>query len=113
MEISVEKNNDVSVVNLEGSFDIASSEPFDEELTALMNGGERRILLDFTQVPFIASTGLRMLLKAGQRMKEEGGLLYLCNINDTVREVFSMTGFDKIFSVFDTGEAAMEEIQKG
>jgi anti-sigma B factor antagonist len=110
MDITVSKDGRASTVNMSGNFDIASSVPFDEQLTTLMDAGETRILLDFTQVSFIASTGLRMLLKTAQRVKDEGGLLHLCCINETVQEVFAMTGFDTILSIFETKEEALADL---
>jgi anti-anti-sigma factor len=95
---------------MSGNFDIASSAPFDEQLTTLMDAGATRILLDFSNVSFIASTGLRMLLKTAQRVKNEGGLLHLCCINETVQEVFAMTGFDTILSIFETKEQALVDL---
>jgi anti-anti-sigma factor len=102
MEITIEKEGQASIVNMSGNFDIASSAPFDEQLTTLMDAGATRILLDFSNVSFIASTGLRMLLKTAQRVKNEGGLLHLCCINETVQDVFAMTCFDTILSIFKT-----------
>ena len=110
MDITVDKEGRASIVNMNGNFDIASSAPFDEQLTVLLDAGETRILLDFSQVSFIASTGLRMLLKTAQRLKDEGGLLHLCCINETVQEVFAMTGFDTILSIFETKEEALADL---
>ena len=110
MDITVDKEGRASIVNMNGNFDIASSAPFDEQLTALLDAGETHILLDFSQVSFIASTGLRMLLKTAQRIKDEGGLLHLCCINETVQEVFAMTGFDTILSIFETREQGLIDL---
>ena len=110
MDITVDKEGRASIVNMNGNFDIVSSAPFDEQLTALLDAGETHILLDFSQVSFIASTGLRMLLKTAQRIKDEGGLLHLCCINETVQEVFAMTGFDTILSIFETKEEALADL---
>lgn len=110
MDITVSKEGRASIVNMNGNFDIASSAPFDEQLTALVDAGETRVLLDFSNVSFIASTGLRMLLKTAQRIKDEGGLLHLCCINETVQEVFAMTGFDTILSIFETREQALVDL---
>jgi anti-anti-sigma factor len=74
----------------------------------LIEGGARSVLLDFSAVPFVTSTGLRMILKAAQTMKVQSGQLRICCVNDTVMEVFQMTGFDTILSIFDTVDAAME-----
>lgn len=110
MDITIDKEGQASIVDMNGNFDIASSVPFDEQLTALIDAGEKRILLDFSHVSFIASTGLRMLLKTAQRVKDEGGLLHLCCTNETVQEVFAMTGFDTILSIFGTREQALVDL---
>jgi anti-anti-sigma factor len=107
MDITVKKEGIINVIDLNGNFDIASSTEFDNQLMALIDAGETRILLDFSQVSFIASTGLRMLLKTAQRIKDENGLLHLCCINKTVQDVFKATGFDEILTVFDTKEQAL------
>lgn len=111
MNITLSKQGRVSVVNLNGNFDIASSKPFDEELSALIDAGGKWVLLDFSEVSYVASTGLRMLLKAAQRLKDDQGLLHLCCVNETVLEVFEMTGFDAILSIFDTKEQALVDLQ--
>lgn len=107
MDITVKKEGRISVINMSGNFDINSSAEFDNQLMALIDAGETRMLLDFSQVPFIASTGLRMLIKTAQRIKDEDGLLHLCCINKVVQDVFNMTGFDEILTVFDTKEQAV------
>lgn len=110
MEITISKEGRASIVNMSGNFDIASSAPFDEQITTLVDSGETQIVLDFSNVSFIASTGLRMLLKTAQRVKDEGGLLHVCCINEAVQEVFAMTGFDTILSISETREQALVDL---
>jgi anti-anti-sigma factor len=106
MNITVNVEGDVNLVSLEGNLDISASEQFDSELGSQIDGGARKIILDFSGVKFVASTGLRMILKAAQRMKAENGLLHICCVNETVMEVFQMTGFDTILAISDTVETA-------
>ena len=110
MEITVTKEGRAIIVKMNGNFDIASSAPFYEQLTALMDAGETRILLDFSQVSFIVSTGLAVLLKTAQRINDEDGLLHICCINETVHEVITMTNFDKILTIFKTKELALVDL---
>jgi anti-sigma B factor antagonist len=110
VEITVDKEGRASIINMRGNFDMASSEPFDKQITTLIASGETRILLDFSNVSFIASTGLRMLLKTAQRVKDEGGLLYVSSINEAVQQVFAMTGLDTILSIFETREQALVDL---
>jgi anti-sigma B factor antagonist len=110
LDITVTKERRASIVNMNGNFDIASSALFDEQLTALMDAGETRILLDFSQVSFIVSTGLARLLKTARRINDEDGLLHICCINETVQEVFTMTAFDTILTIFNTKELALVDL---
>ena len=108
MDITINAQGNVNQVDLKGNFDIAASQHFDEKLTSLINSGANRILLDFSEVSFVASTGLRMILKTAQRLKDENGQFRICGVNDTVMEVFKMTGFDTILAIFNTREEALD-----
>lgn len=111
MDITINVQGNVNQVNLKGNFDISASQQFDDKLTSLINDGANRIILDFSEVPFVASTGLRVLLKTAQRLKDENGLLRICGVNETVMEVFKMTSFDTILAIFDTKEEAMDGME--
>lgn len=110
MEIKTSEENGILTVELIGNLDTASAGPAEAELTKLMESNANQLLLDFTDVPFIASSGLRVLLKIGQTLKANGGKLHICCINDTVREVFEISGFDRIFSVFGSKQDAMDDV---
>lgn len=110
MEIKTSEENGITTVELIGNLDTASAGPVEVDLMKLMEGNANQLLLDFTDVPFIASSGLRVLLKTGQAMQANGGKLHICCINDTVREVFEISGFDRIFSVFDSKQDALDDV---
>ena len=57
------------------------------------------VVLDFTDVSFIASSGLRVLLKLGQKASEKGVVMQLHNLNDVVSEVMKISGFNRIFKI--------------
>jgi len=107
MELKTSETNGVSTVDLVGNLDTVSAGLVEAELTKLLDADASRLLLNFTAVPFIASSGLRVLLKVGQALKVRGGQLHICSINDTVREVFEISGFDRIFNVFASKEDAL------
>jgi anti-sigma B factor antagonist len=106
MEIKASEENGISTVELIGNLDTASAGPVEAELMKLIEDNAIQLLVDFTDVPFIASSGLRVLLKTGQTLQANGGKLHICCINDTVREVFEISGFDRIFSLFDSKQDA-------
>lgn len=111
MDINVNSEGNVTIVALNGNFDISASQRYDDQLTSLINDGAKQVILDFSEVAFVASTGLRMILKTAQRLKDESGQLRICGVNDTVMEVFKMTGFDTILVIFNTREEALDGLE--
>lgn len=57
------------------------------------------IVVDFLNVPMISSAGLRALLIGQKTAESKGGSMRLANVNETVRNVLEMTGFDKILTL--------------
>jgi anti-anti-sigma factor len=85
--------NDGSVtVTLRGELDLASIDALQERLTDVEQGSPRRIVLDLSELSFIDSSGLRMLLLADGRARESGRELVLTQSTDPVQRVFEMTG---------------------
>ena len=66
MEIKTSEMKGASIVELIGNLDTANAGLVEAELTKLLDADSSRLLLNFTAVPFIASSGLRVLLKVGQ-----------------------------------------------
>lgn len=108
MEINVNQEQGIQVLSLVGNFDTASAAKKEQEFINLVGDGSEKFLVDLAEVPFIASSGLRILLKIAQAIKAGGGGLYLCSLNDTVREVFTISGFDKILNVSDNKEQVFD-----
>ena len=71
---------------------------FPETLEAEL-GDADRLLIDFSKVNYISSAGLRVLLTYAQEMEERGGSIQAVGVNDTLRKVFSLTGFLKILNI--------------
>lgn len=107
MNIDSASENGIAIVALEGSLDTNTSPEAQTHLDGLMDGGEKKILVDFTKVDFVASSGLRVLLATAKRLKGDGGVLRICGLNDAVAEVFEMSGFDTILNVFGTRDEAL------
>ncbi len=106
MNISVKEVESVTVVQFEGHLDTSTAPDAQARLDELVEGGTTKILVNFTDLEYISSAGLRVLLVIGKRLGSAGGKLRLCNLNETVFEVFEISGFSTIFSVFkDQAEA--------
>lgn len=93
--LNVEKKmeNGALFIALEGQLDTLSSPGFEAELEPLLEETES-LTIDFAKLDYISSAGLRVLLAAEQEMEEKGAeSVRIININDTIRNIFEMTGF--------------------
>jgi anti-anti-sigma factor len=110
MEIIQTKANEAIVLKLEGRLDTNTASSFEEKLMDLINTNENKIVVDFSHLDFISSSGLRVLLMAGKKLKTSNGKLGLCSLQDHIKEVFDVAGFTMLFSMFPDQEAALENI---
>jgi anti-anti-sigma factor len=108
LQIVVEAAADVQIVAIQGSLDTNTSPEAQETLTGLIDDGATQIVTDFADVDYISSAGLRILLVAAKRLRSLGGEMRLCNLSPFVQEVFDISGFGVMFTVFDSREAALE-----
>lgn len=90
-----------------GRIDSATGPVFEKEVLQQIDEGQRRVLLDFTDLVYISSAGLRIILLAAKRMKSVGGRLALCSLNPQIAEVFEISGFSRILDVQPTRDAAL------
>jgi anti-anti-sigma factor len=102
MNITTRTLNDVTIVAFAGSLDSNTSPAAQQALDGVLGGGAKKVVIDFTALDYISSAGLRVLLGAARRLGGSGGALRLFGLNETVREVFEISGFATILSVFPT-----------
>ncbi|ACL02752.1 MULTISPECIES: STAS domain-containing protein [Desulfatibacillum] len=106
MDIIEEKSNDIAVFKLNGSLDSNTSPAFEEKVVAIIEGGTSKIIVDFSGLDYISSAGLRVLNLASVKLKPSNGNLVLCCLQDYVREVFEIAGFDQFLPIVATMEDA-------
>ena len=102
----------VSVVRPTGRLDSATSPVFEQDLMKRIAEGHASIVLDLSKLTFISSAGLRVLLAAAKKAKQGGGKLALFGLLANVREVFSISGFDTIFSILPGRSAALAAVRE-
>ncbi len=108
MQISVKTAKEVKVLAFEGSLDTQTSPDAQTQLTQLMEGGDKKILVNFEKLHYISSAGLRILLAAAKQLKAADGELRICDLNEVVKEVFDISGFSTIFKIFENETDALD-----
>jgi anti-sigma B factor antagonist len=107
MKVQETKKGKVLVVAAQGRLDASSAGELQDKLLASIDSGETRILLDFTELDYISSAGLRILLVAAKRLKEGKGQFAICGLTDNVASVFKISGFDSIIQIFPNQGTAL------
>jgi anti-sigma B factor antagonist len=91
-----EENNDY-VMYFEGRLDTAAASQVEKEVQVLNDCFGHDIILDCTELAYISSSGLRIFLAILKNAKPKGSHVYIRGINDSLRQVFAMTGFTNLF----------------
>lgn len=107
MNISARESGDVIIVDFEGKLNTTTSPEAEAFIGALVEQGAAKILLNFAMLDFISSTGLRVVLYYGKKLGQLNGEIRLCSLNDTVAEIFDMSGFSSMFKVFGDEVSAL------
>ena len=97
LEISMTKDGSEYTFLLEGRLDTITSPDLESRINEVI-GDATKLTLDFAKLEYISSAGLRVLLGALQDMEGKGEMV-VCNLTRSVRDVFILTGFDRLFNV--------------
>lgn len=97
MNIIKEANADTLTIRLEGRLDTITAPKLEAELKSSING-VKQLVMDFAQLEYISSAGLRVLLSAHKVMSKQGSMV-VRNVNDTVMDIFEVTGFSDYLTI--------------
>jgi anti-sigma B factor antagonist len=106
MDMQLREQGSFTVVSPHQRLDTTTAVEAQEELSGLVGRGVRRIVVDFSDVSFVGSAGLRVLLATAKQLRAVGGDLRVCSLNETVQEVFEISGFTDLFPVFVSAQEA-------
>ena len=101
-----QREGNVVVLEVSGRLDSAGATAFEEELLGRVAAGDRHIVVDCSELRYINSAGLRVLLVAAKRLSADGGAIALAGASGQMRSVVEIVGFDSVFPVCDTVEEA-------
>ena len=98
MEVKFDKQDSNLTVVISGNIDTVTAPELDSKLQENLSG-IKNLVLDFAAVDYISSAGLRVILMTNQLMEDVDGSMTVKNVNDDVRDVFEMTGFDSLLNL--------------
>lgn len=98
LNIQQEQNGTALTLHLIGRLDTTTAPQLEQCLQENL-GGVQELVLEFSQLAYLSSAGLRVLLKARKQMDRQGGTLVVRHANEMIQEVFEVTGFADILTI--------------
>jgi len=111
LNIEIKNEKKIKIFNLKGRFDGYGASLFDEKTEAL-NDDLKFWILNFTDVYFLSSAGIRSLIKTEKCLKKISGSLYLAGLNSDLKKVLKLTGLLHMFKIYDTLQEALDLINR-
>jgi len=111
MEINQTCIDNVPIVSVSGRIDAATYKELESILSDLIDQNKSEIVLDLEGVTYISSVGLRVLLAAQKKVRPKNGGVKLVSLQPFVREVFEMTGFNRLFTIHSNQIEALRSIK--
>ena len=98
MATTFEQSGSVLTVKPEGRIDTKTSPILENDIQKYIDSTDNMIL-DFTNVDYISSGGMRVLLALHKRLKKKGGTLKVINVKDSIYDIFKLVGFHSMVEV--------------
>ena len=107
MEIVEAKQDTINIYKVQGRLDSNTSPDLEKRIFDAISGGS--MILDFEELDYISSAGLRVILKATKDLKRSEGKIILCAMKDYVKEVFEISGFDSFLPIVTSLDDAINQ----
>ena len=105
--LDVTERNGKSILAVKGEVDVYTAPRLRERLVDLVSQGKHQVVVDLEGVDFLDSTGLGVLVGGLKRLRSHDGDLTLVCTQPRILKVFEITGLTKVFSIFDSIDAAV------
>ena len=107
MELDEQKHDQLVIGLVSGRVDGLAAPVLEQRLKAIVERGDRDVLLDCSGMNYISSAGLRALLVGARACQQQGGSLTLCALSAECRKVLDVSGFFTFLDCHDTREDAL------
>ncbi len=98
MEVRKTINNGVLTLCVSGKLSATTADAFGQAVDEAIGEAER-LVLDFEEVSYLASSGLRVLISAQKKLEQKKGSMTILHVNSDLKEVFEITGLDEMLDI--------------
>ena len=110
LQVSTRDGRGLTVVRVSGELDMDTRPELHGVLQGAVDGGARQIVLDLSDVPFMDSSGLGLLVDVLKALRHRGGRLCLAAVQEPVRNVLTMSALDQVLDIYATVAAAEADL---
>ena len=107
MNVEARREGTNLVLKAEGRVDGTNASEFQDAMKTEINEADRAVVLDLQDLTYISSAGLRVVLLIAKDLQRQGARMAACSLSEPVKEVFVISGFDKIIPIHDSQDAAI------
>lgn len=111
VDMQIEKRGDVTKLRIRGRLDAITSPLAEKKIFECIAGGAYHLLIDFTEMEYLSSAGMRMLLSTTKKLKTLSGKLVIISANANVMDVLKMSGFDHILDICQDEDEGLKHFQ--
>ena len=112
MKLSVRKTETVAILDVSGKLmGGPDADVFKETIRNLLDEGFKNVVVNMSQVPFINSTGLGILISAYTTLRKEDGVLKLANVTERIDSLLMITKLGTIFETYSSEEKAVDSFK--
>ena len=110
MELTIDRDGNTLSARVNGRIDSTNAREFEEAIRTSIEDGDHAVIMDFEKLTYISSAGLRAVLMTAKNLWKRDAKFALCSLSGSVKEVFEISGFDKIIPIHDTREGALSSL---
>ena len=110
MELNHVKEDETLIFTIKGRLDAESSPAAGNAINKIMQQICFRVLFNFSDLEYLSSGGLRVILGVAKELKRNGGKLVLCSLNPFVKEIFVVSGFESLIPIEDSVESGIRRL---
>lgn len=110
MLINVSNHPLVKIVHITGELNAVTAPQAEGEIIQLILGGNKKLIIELSGLNYISSAGLRVFLVAHKEAKKVNGEILFAGLNNTVKEVYEISGFNHLFRLYPDVETCIANI---
>ena len=111
LKVDTRPVNNASMIDLEGEVDVYTAPQLKQQIINMLDSGVYHVIVNLSNVEYLDSTALGVLIGGLKRLRERNGTLDLICPNPRIRRIFEITGLDKIFDIYSTEEDAIAKVE--